>query len=68
MTIKWAKERLSFYVLGAPKLTAHKPLVPLCNKVKVEVSPRIEKLIMEMHHEDYKLLYKPGKDEADPLK
>ena len=55
-------------VLGAPKLTAHKPPLPLCNKVMVEVSPRIEKLIIEMHHEDYQLLYKPGKDEADSLK
>ena len=49
-------------------MTAHEPAVPLYNKVKVEVSPRIEKLIMEMHHVDYKPLYKPGKDEVEPLK
>ena len=52
-------EAESLNVLGAPKLTAHKPPIPLCDKVKVEVSPRIEKLILEMHHVDYKLLYKP---------
>ena len=62
------REAKSLYVFGAPKLTAHKPPVPLCNKVKVEVSPRIEKLIIEMHHKDYQLLYKPGKDKADSLK
>ena len=48
-------------------MTAHKPLVPLFNKVKAKVPPRIEKWIMEMQDVDYKLVYEPGKDEADPL-
>ena len=46
LVIKWAKEKLRVYLLGAPILiivTAHKPLVPLFNKVKAKVPPRIEK-------------------------
>ena len=70
LAIKWAKERLRIYLLGAPRfriVTAHKPLVPLFNKVKAKVPPRIEKWIMEMQDVDYELVYEPGKDEADPL-
>ena len=60
LAIKWAKERLSIYPLGAPRfriMTALKPLVPLFNK----------KWIMEMQDLDYELVYEPGEDEADPL-
>ena len=49
--IKWAKERLRIYLLGAPRfrsVTTHKPLAPLFNKVEAKPPPRIEKLIMEM--------------------
>ena len=70
LAIKWAKERLRIYLLGAPRfriLTAHKPLLPLFNKVKAKIPPRIEKWIMEMQDVDYELVYEPGKDEADPL-
>ena len=70
LAIKWAKERLRIYLLGAPRfriVTAHKPLVPLFNKVKAKVPPRIEKWIMEMQDVDYELVYEPGKDEVDPL-
>ena len=55
LAIKWAKERLRIYLLGAPRfriVTAHKPLVPLFNKVKAKVPPRIEKWIMEMQDLD----------------
>jgi len=68
--IKWARERLRIYLLGAPKfriVTAHKPLIPLFSKVKAMVPPRIEKWIVEMQDVDYELVYEPGKDEADPL-
>ena len=40
------KERLRVYLLGAPRfrmVTAHKPLLPLFNKVKATMPPRIEK-------------------------
>ena len=70
LAIKWAKERLRIYLLGAPRfriVTAHKPLIPLFNKVKAKVPPRIEKWIMEMQDVDYELVYEPGKDEMDPL-
>ena len=70
LAIKWAKERLRIYLLGAPRfriVTAHKPLIPLFNKVKAKVPPRIEKWIMEKQDVDYELVYEPGKDEADPL-
>ena len=70
LAIKWAKERLRIYLLGAPRfkiVTAHKPLIPLFNNVKAKVTPRIEKWIMEMQDVDYELVYEPGKDEMDPL-
>ena len=37
LAIKWAKKRLRIYLLGASRfriVTAHKPLIPLFNKVK----------------------------------
>ena len=40
LALKWAKERLRIYLLGAPRfriVTAHKPLIPLFNKVKAKV-------------------------------
>ena len=70
LAIKWAKERLRIYLLGAPRfriMTTHKPLKPLFNKVKAKVPPRIEKWIMEMQNVDYEFVYEPGKDEMDPL-
>ena len=70
LAIKWGKERLRIYLLGAPRfriVTSHKPLIPLFNKVKAKVPPRIEKWIMEMQDVDYELVYEPGKDETDPL-
>ena len=39
LAIKWAKERLRIYLLGAPRfriVTADKPLVPLFNPSKVQ--------------------------------
>lgn len=36
LAIKWAKKRLTIYLLGASRfriVTAHKPLIPLFNKV-----------------------------------
>ena len=68
--IKWAKERLRIYQLGAPRfriVTAHKPLIPLFDRVKAKVPPSIEKWVMEMQDVDYELVYEPGKDEMDPL-
>ena len=70
LAIKWAKDRLRVYLLGAPRftiVTAHKPLLPLFNKVKMSMPPRIEKWVMQMQDVDYELIYEPGKDEADPL-
>ena len=70
LAIKWAKDRLRVYLLGAPRfkiVTAHKPLLPLFNKVKVSMPPRIEKWLMQIHDVDYELIYEPGRDEADPL-
>jgi len=49
--MKWAKERLRICLLKAPRftiVTVHKLLVPLFNKVKAKVQPRIKKWIMEM--------------------
>ena len=70
LAIKWAKDRLKVYLLGAPRftiVTAHKPLLPLFNKTKTNMPPRIEKWVMQMQDVDYELIYEPGKDESDPL-
>lgn len=45
MAIKWAKDRLRVYLLGAPRLkivTAYKPLPPLFNRTKVLMPLRID--------------------------
>ena len=45
LCVKWAKDRLSMYLLGAPCftiVTAHKPLLPLFNKATSKLPPRIE--------------------------
>lgn len=53
--IKWAKERLRIYLLGAPRfriITAHKPLLPLFNKVKANMPSRIDEWVMEIQDVD----------------
>ena len=70
LSIHWAKNRFSIYLLGAPKfkiITAHKPLLPLFNKAAMRLPPRIEKWVMGMQDVNFELIYEPGKDEADPL-
>ena len=63
LAIRWAKKRLRTYLLGAPRfknVTAHKPLLPLFNKTKAKMPPRIEKRVMEMQDVDYELVYERG--------
>lgn len=70
MSVHCAKNRFRIYLLGAPKfkiVTAHKPLLPLCNKAAKRLPPRIEKWVMGMQDVDFDLIYEPGKDDADPL-
>ena len=70
LSVHWAKNRFSIYLLGAPKfkiITAHKPLLPLFNKAAMRLPPRIEKWVMGMQDVDFELIYEPGKDDADPL-
>ena len=70
LSIHWAKNRFSIYLLGAPKfkiITAHKPLLPLFNKAAMRLPPRIEKWVMGKQDVDFELIYEPGKDETDPL-
>ena len=70
LAIRWAKNRFSVYLLGAPKfkiVTAHKPLIPMFNKMSTKLPPRIEKWVMDMQDIDFEVVYEPGKDEADPL-
>ena len=70
LAIRWAKNRFSVYLLGAPKfkiVTAHKPLIPMFNKMSTKLPPRIEKWVMDMQDVDFEVVYEPGKDEADPL-
>lgn len=70
MCVKWAKERFSIYLLGAPRftiVTSHKPLLTLFNKATAKLPPRIEKWVMAMQNVDFEMKHQPGKDEADPL-
>ena len=70
LCVKWAKDRFSIYLMGAPRftiVTAHKPLLPLFNKATAKLPPRIEKWVMDMQDVDYEMRYEPGKDEADPM-
>ena len=70
LAIKWAKDRLRVYLLGAPRFkiaTAHKPLLPLFYKAKVSMPPRIKKWAMQMQDVHYEHIYEPGRDEPDPL-
>ena len=70
MSVHCAKNRFRIYLLGAPKfkiVTAHKPLLPLCNKAAKRLPPRIEKWVMGMQDVDFELIYEPGKDDADPF-
>ena len=70
LCVKWAKDRFSMYLIGAPRftiVTAHKPLLPLFNKATAKLPPRIEKWVMDMQDVDYEMRYEPRKDEADPL-
>ena len=51
LCLKWAKDRFSIYLLGAPRftvVTAQKPLLPLFNKATTRLPPRIEKRVMDM--------------------
>ena len=68
--MKWAKDRFSIYLLGAPRftiVTAHKPLLPLFNTPTAKFPPRIEKWVMDMQDVDFEMKYEPGRDEAGPL-
>lgn len=70
LAIKWAKNRLSMYLKGAPRfkiVTSHKPLLTLFNKPTSKPPPRIERWIMDMQDTDFELCYEPGKDENDPM-
>ena len=60
-------ENLSTWSIQIQNRVCPQTLVPLFNKVKAKVPPRIEKWIMEMQDVNYELVYEPGKDEADPL-
>ena len=58
LCVKWAKDRFSMYLMGAPRftiVTAHKPLLPLFNKATAKLPPRIEKWVMDMQDVDYEM-------------
>ena len=70
LAIRWAKNRLSMYLLGAPRfkiITGHKPLLSLFNKVTAKLPPKIERWVMDMQDAEFELCYEPGRDERDPL-
>ena len=56
LSVHWAKNMFSIYLLGAPKfkiITAHKPLLRLFNKAAMRLPPRTEKWV------DFELIYEP---------
>ena len=70
LAVKWGKDRLSIYLLGAPKfqiVTSHKLLIPMFSKPTAKLPPRVEKCVMALQDVDYETIYEPGKDEEDPL-
>ena len=70
LDIRWAKNRFSMYILGAPRfrfIIAHKPLIPMFYKATSKVTPRIAKWVVDMQNTDFELVYEPGRDAADPL-
>ena len=70
LAVKWGKDRLSIYLLGAPRfqiVTSHKPLIPMFSKPTAKLPPRVEKCVMALQDVDYEIIYEPGKDEKDPL-
>ena len=59
LAVIWAKSRFSMYLLGAPRftiMTSHKLLIPMFNKSRKKLPPKIEKWIMEMQDVDYELV------------
>lgn len=70
LAVRWAKNGFRMYLLGAPKfkiITTHKPLLPMFNKAKARLPPRIERWVMDMQDVDFELVYEPSKDDAGPL-
>ena len=70
LAVKWGKDRLSIYLLGAPKfqiMTTHKPLIPMFSKPPVKLPPWVEKCVIALQDIDYEIFYEPGTDERDPL-
>ena len=70
LTVKCVVIKLRNYLIGAPKftiITAHKLLIPMFNKVKPRLPPRMEKWIIEITDFDFELKYEPGRNEPDPL-
>ena len=70
LAVKWRKDRLPIYLLGAPKfqiVTSHKPLIPMFSKPTTKLPPWVEKYVMALQDVDYEIVYEPGKDERDPL-
>jgi transposase InsO family protein len=52
------------YLLGAKHfelVTDHKPLLPMFNKPKAKLPPRIERMVMKMQNLDFTAVYTPGK-------
>ena len=71
LCVKWAKDRFSMHLLGAPRftiVTVHEPLLPMFNKPTSKLPPRIEKWVMDMQYVDFEIKYEPGKDKGDFLK
>ena len=66
LAIRWACERCYTYLIGSTftVITDHKPLVPLFNNPNSRPPLRLERWLMYLQQFDFKLQYKPGKDNA----
>ena len=64
LAAEFTTSRLRMYLLGAKHfelVTDHKPLLPMFNKPKAKLPPRIERMVMKMQNLDFTAVYTPGK-------
>ena len=67
LAVEFTTSRLKMYLLGGNHFqvaTDHKPLIPILNKPKAKLPPRIERMVMKMQNLDFTDMYIPGKTNA----
>jgi hypothetical protein len=63
LAAEFTTSRLRMYFLGVKHfelVTDYKPLLPMFNKPKAKLPPRIERMVMKMQNLDFTAVYTPG--------